>query len=714
MPSQPVTKRMVKGACPQDCPDCCAMLYHVEDEKLIQVTGNPENPLTNGRLCVKLKDFAGHHAHPDRLMYPMKRTGPKGSGKFERISWDQALEEIKTQWQGIIAEYGPQAIYPHCYAGQIGTLNGMTSGDRFFNALGSTVAEKTYCGSAASVGWVLTNGAVGGLDPESFAYSKFIIVWGQNTLSTQSHSWPAINAARVNGAKVIVIDPVRTRTAKQADMHIAIKPGTDGALAMGMIHVITQERLYDANYVGKHTVGFVELKERAAEYTPERVAEICGISTDEVQMLARGYAEAKESAIRMGVSIERTPGGGQAVRAISCLPSLIGAWKYPGGGATQMTHFQFPLKWDNLSRGDWIKPGTRVINQFNLGQALAGEMPLDPPIKSLFVYNSNPLAACPNQSMTRKGMAREDLFTVVSELFMTDTAKYADIVLPATMQAEQLDVMWSWGHFYIQLNQPAIEPPGETVSNTELFRRLSKVMGLTRPQLYFSDEDLVSSYVDWNADSMKGISLDYLKEHGFARLNVGGLPHERTPHAAGDFGTPSGKCEFVASAAAGGSTVGTFGRQGYTFFQDGSAIDPLPRFTPPEETADANPKLAQKYSLNLLSGKAHSFLNSQYANEVKHLKREGGQQSVLINSADAAARGIEKGAAVLVFNKNGRVKAVAEVGDDVREGVVFMTFGFWANKKNAATGPNALCNDKNSDMGMGGTMNDTLVEVALA
>jgi anaerobic selenocysteine-containing dehydrogenase len=685
------------------------MIFHVEDKKLTQVTGNPASPLTNGRLCVKLKDFADHHAHPERLMYPLKRTGPKGSGKFERINWDEALETIRRNWQSIIKKYGPQAIYPHCYAGNIGTLNGMTSGDRFFNALGATVAEKTYCGSAASVGWVLTNGVVGGMDPESFAYSKLIIVWGQNTLSTQSHSWPAINTAKMNGAKVIVIDPVRTRTAKQADMHIAIKPGTDGCLAMGMIHVITQERLYDAHYVGEHTIGFSELKERAVEYTPQHVAQVCGISADEVYMLARTYAEAKESAIRMGVAIERNPAGGQAVRAISCLPSLIGAWKYPGGGAALMTYAEFPLHWDELSRGDWIKPGTRVINQFNLGQALSGEMQLDPPIKSLFVYNSNPLAMSPNQSKSREGLKRDDLFTVVSELFMTDTAKYADIVLPATMQAEQLDVMWSWGHFYIQLNQPAIEPPGETVSNTELFRRLSTVMGLTHPELFLSDEELVTSYVDWNAATMTGITLDYLKENGFARLNVGGLPHERVPHAEGNFRTPSGKCEFLASAGSDGNFVGTFARQGYTSFQDGSEIDPLPGFTLSESALSSSP-----FPLNLLSGKAHSFLNSQYANEEKHRKREGDQQRVLINSGDAAARGIGQDVAVEVVNENARVKAIASVTDDVRQGVVFMAVGFWERVNGEATGPNALCNASYSDMGRGGTMNDTRVEVMLA
>ena len=401
------------------------------------------------------------------------------------MSWDEALGEIKKRWSDIINTYGAEAILPHAYLGNIGTLNGLTSGDRFFNALKTTVAEKTYCESGSSTAWMLTYGAIGGLDPESFAYSKCLVFWGQNPVSTQTHCWPFVMEARKKGAKVIVIDPVRTRTAKQADIHIAPKPGTDAALALSMINVIIEEQLYDSEYVGKYCTGFVELRKRATKFTPERVAKICGITAEEIILVAREFAKSKASAIRLGVSLERHAGGGQAVRAITCLPALVGAWKYPGGGAVQMTLWSYPLKWDKMSRGEWIKPGTRLINLLDLGAALIGEKYSEIPVKSLFVYNSNPLCMAPNQNKVRQGLERKDLFTIVSEHFMTETAKYADIILPATMQAEQLDIMFSWGHFNILLNQKAVEPPGECVSNTELFRRLSKNNGNDSPSFIY-------------------------------------------------------------------------------------------------------------------------------------------------------------------------------------------------------------------------------------
>ncbi len=711
MDSATTSSFTVKGACPQDCPDTCAMLYHVEDGKLAHVVGDPDNPLTNGRLCAKLKDFARHHSNPDRLLYPMRRSGPKGAGTFERISWEAALDEIRERWTQIIAEHGAEAIMPHSYLGNIGCLNGVTSGDRFFNALETSVAEKTYCESGSSTAWVMTVGATGGLDPESFAYSKCILFWAQNPLSTQTHLWPFAMEARKKGAKIIVIDPVRTRSAKQADIHVALKPGTDGALALGLINVITQENLHDANYVGKYCLGFRELKRRAAKFTPERVAEICGITAEEIRTVAREFAAAKASAIRIGVAVERQAGGGQAIRAITCLPALVGAWKYPGGGAVQMTLWSYPVEWDKMTRGEWIKPGVRVINELDLGKALTGEMALDPPVMSLFVYNSNPLSMAPSQEKVRRGLARDDLFTVVSEHFVTDTARYADILLPATMQAEQLDIMFSWGHFYLMLNQPAIEPPGEAVSNTELFRRLSSTMGLTRPQLYLSDWELVENYIDWDADSMRGITLGYLKEHGWARLWVGGSPDIRAPHSEGNFPTPSGKCEFVASGAMEGNHVKPVLRSGYNYFQDGTAIDPVPNYIPPVESPDTNPELAKRFPLNIISGKAHAFLNTQYANERPQQERQGPLQEIMINSQDAKHRGIEAGDDIRVFNDRGAFTGVAEVTDDIRKGVVFVCVGYWDSMNKSKTGVNAVTDDRHSDMGQAGAYADVLVEV---
>ncbi|GAB3217149.1 hypothetical protein GCM10027535_06110 [Mycolicibacterium hippocampi] len=359
---------IVRGACPHDCPDTCAMLYHVEDGKLVDVKGDPDHPMTRGGLCVKVKNFHEHHYQSDRLMHPMRRVGAKGAGEFERITWDEALAEIKQRWTSIIDEYGSQAIMPHAYLGHQGVLNGLTSGDAFFNRLGSTVAEKTYCESGSSTAWHMTVGGSGGLDVESMAHSKYIIVWGMNMTSTNLHGWPFLLEARKNnGAKIVVIDPFRTRTARQADWHIPIRPGTDGALALGMIHEIIAQGLTDADYVEKYTVGYDELAARAANFPPERVEEITGIPADDVRKLAREYATTPPAAIRQGVALERSRGGGQAIRAITCLPALVGAWRHVGGGTMEMPIWEFPTKFDAICKPEWIPEGTRVVNELDLG-----------------------------------------------------------------------------------------------------------------------------------------------------------------------------------------------------------------------------------------------------------------------------------------------------------------------------------------------------------
>jgi anaerobic selenocysteine-containing dehydrogenase len=586
--------RVVRGACPHDCPDTCAFFYTVKNGKLVDVTGDPDHPMTRGGLCVKLNGFAEHHYNPNRLLHPMKRVGPKGSGAYERISWDEALAEIKRRWTDIIATYGSQAIMPHVYLGHQGTLNGLTAGDAFFNRLGSSIAEKTYCESGSSTAWIMTVGPSGGLDLESLAYAKYIIVWGMNMISTNLHAWPFILDAQKKGAKVVVIDPVRTRTAKAADWHITIKPGTDGALALGMMNVIIAEDLVDHDYVDKYTLGFDDLKVRAAAYPPERVAEITGIPADDIRKLAREYATIQPSAIRQGVAIERSRGGGQAIRAITCLPALVGAWRHVGGGTAEMPIWEFPTRFDRICRPDFIKPGTRVINQLELGAALNGELGLDPPIKSLFVYNSNPVSQAPAQAKLTAGLAREDLFTVVSELFITDTARYADILLPSTMQGEQYDLMVTWGHLYMMLNQPAIPAPGECIPNVDLFRRLAKTMGFDDAYWDMTDDEMLLDFYDWSSPQLEGITLDLLKDKGYMRLNVGD-PDKRAPHAEGNFKTPSGKCEFKASAAANGNFVVPVWRSMYEGLQPGEPVDPLPDYIPPYESPDSNPELAKRY-----------------------------------------------------------------------------------------------------------------------
>jgi anaerobic selenocysteine-containing dehydrogenase len=702
-------RTIVRGACPHDCPDTCAFLYHVDEGKLVDVTGDPDHPMTRGGLCVKLNDFAARHYNPDRVLYPLKRVGAKGEAKFERISWDEALNQIKTSWDAIIAEHGAQAIMPHAYLGHQGTLNGLTAGDAFFNRLGSSIAEKTYCESGSSTAWHMTVGGSGGLDVESLAYSKYIIVWGMNMMSTNLHAWPFVMEAKEKGAKIVVIDPVSTRTAKQADWHVRIKPGTDGALALGMMNVIISEGLHDADYVEQYTLGFDELAERAVQFPPERVSQITGISADDIRTLAREYATTQPSAIRQGVALERNRGGGQAIRAITCLPALVGAWRHVGGGTVEMPIWLFPFRFDRICRPDWIKPGTRVINELDLGAALTGEQRLDPPIKSLFVYNSNPVSQAPEQAKIVKGLMRDDLFTVVSELFISDTARYADIILPATMQAEQFDIMVTWGHLYITLNQPAIPAPGECVPNVEMFRRLAQTMGFDDDYWKRTDEEMLLDFYDWESPQLQGITLETLKETGYARLNVG-LPSERAPHSEGNFPTPSGKCEFKSSLAANGNFVVPVWRSMYEGSQPGEPVDPVPDYVPPWEAASSNSGLSEKYPLNIVTPKPHAFLNSQYANEKKKQHRQGAF-SVMIHPQDAGCRGIVEGENVRVYNDRGGFEGPAVLTEDVMPGLIMANVGHWAIDTLAGASVNAVSSGAHCGLGMAGTYNDSLVEV---
>ena len=700
---------IVRGACPHDCPDTCAMLVTVEDGRAVKVQGDPDHPFTQGGLCVKVNNYTDRAYSPDRVLYPLRRVGPKGGGRFERITWDDALDEIAGRFEGIVAEHGPEAIMPCSYLGTEGILNGMNAGDAFFNRLGATIAERTYCDSGSCTAYFMTLGPTPGMDPESFVHARYIVIWACNMISTNLHMWPFVAEAQRRGAKVVVIDPVRHRTARHADWHIPIRPGTDAALALGMMHVILEEDLVDQDYVDRYTVGFDELSERVRHYPPEKVAEITGVPAEDVRTLAREYATSQPSAIRIGVAIERHAGGGQTVRAIACLPALVGAWRRPGGGMLQLPIWAFPVKWDTLMRPDFITPGTRVVNQFRLGPALTGELGLDPPIKALFVSNTNPVVVCPQQDKLVAGLQRDDLFTVVSEQFLTDTAELADLVLPATTQLEQLDLMFSWGHLYLSLNQPAIAPLGEAVPNTELFRRLAARMGFDDDCFHRTDEQIVEESIDWSAPAMRGITLDFLQQHGYARLAVGSRD-DYAPHAQGAFPTPSGKCEFFASAAAGGNFVLPLFRQGSNEFQPGTPVDPLPSYVPPNESPATNPDLAARYPLNLLSPKAHAFLNSSYGNLAVQ-RRAQGEPSLVINPDDAEARDIGDGQRVRVFNDRGTMVASAVVSEDVRPGVVLTNMGHWRKLSLAESTVNAINAPAFADLGNAPTFSDTLVQV---
>ena len=706
-----MTRTTVMGACPHDCPDTCSLITTVEDGKAIAVRGNPDHPFTRGRLCVKVNNYQDRVYSDQRLLYPMRRTGPKGSGQFERIGWDEAIAEIAARFQDVIAQDGPQAILPYSYLGTQGILNGLNVGDPLFNKLGATVCERTFCDSGSCTAYMMTIGHTPGVDPESFVHARYIILWACNTLSTNSHHWPFIEQAKKNGAKLVVIDPVRTRTARLADWHIPIRPGTDGALALAMAHILIKEGRLDRDYIAQHTVGFDELAERVAQYTPEFAAEETGIPVEDILQLTREYASTPPAVIRIGVAVERHAGGGQTVRAISCLPALIGAWKHVGGGLLQLPIWAFPVNWPGLMRPDLQPASMRVINSWRLGPALNGELPSGPPIRALFVYNANPMAMVCEQDRIAQGLMREDLFTVVSEHFMTDTARYADIVLPATTQLEQEDIMFSWGHLYLTYNNAAIAPLGEAIPNTELFRRLAKALGMDDPFFQRSDAQMIAESMDWSSPVMQGITLDELKARGYMRLAMPAAA-DWAPHREGNFPTPSGKCEFKSSLAEGGNFVAPLFRQGYGADQSGEPVDPLPHYIRPNETPATAPALAERYPLSLISPKSHAFLNSNFGNLPAQQMQAGEEQLVLLHPEDAGRRGIEAGTPIRVFNDRGAFEAKATLSADVMPGLVVAPSGYWHRSSRGTGNVHAITPTVFADLGRAPTFSDTLVQVA--
>ena len=680
--SQPTT---VRAICPHDCPDTCAMLVTVQDGRAIKVQGDPNHPITNGFLCSKVSRYVERTYHDGRLLYPARRIGAKGEGKFERISWDEALDEIATRFKHISAEYGAQAILPYSYAGTMGLLHYGSMDRRFFHKLGASLLDRTICATAGMVGYRYTIGASVGTDTEAFADAKLIILWGTNTLTSNVHLWTFVKQARKHGAKLIVIDPWRSRTAAQADQHIAPLPSTDAALALGMMHIIFRDNLHDQAYLDDYCIGGDELKQRAADYDPAKVAEITGLDVATIEQLAHEYASTQPAVIRINYGLQRHAGGGMAVRTLACLPAVSGAWRDVAGGIQLSTSGAFPLNYEALERPDLIPAGTRTINMTELGNALT-ELS-DPPVKGLFVYNSNPASIAPDLERVRSGLQRDDLFTVVHEQFYTDTTRYADIILPATTQLEHVDLHKAYGHFYMGWNSRAIEPLGEATPNTEVFRRLAAKMGFDEPCFKDDDEMIARQALDVDHAALDGITLESLQEHGWQRLNV---PRPWAPFAQGNFFTPSGKCELYSEQMA---------RDGF---------DPLPTYTPPRESAATNPRLAERYPLTLISPPAHHFLNSTFVNV---LSRFEGEPTLEINPIDAIERNIDDGDMVLIRNDRGGFKAKAIVTERARQSVVIAPSIWWSaltpDGRNANhTTPQAL-----SDMGGGATFYDNLVEV---
>ena len=736
-----VMKKVVHAACPHDCPDACGVLITVEDGRATKIVGDPEHPVTRGFLCAKVAKYLDRVYSPDRVLYPMRRIAAKGLATarsfapgqpgacpklvegaavppqdqvWQRISWDEALDEIAARFRGIVEEFGSEAILPYSYGGTLGALNGGSMDRRFFGRLGASELERTICSSAGEAGIESVMGVKLGTEPEQFVNSRYIIAWASNIHGNNVHLWPFIVEARRRGAKLVVIDPYRTRTAECADWYLPINPGTDGALALAMMHVIIGERLYDADYVAKYTLGFEELREKVKSYPPERVAEWTGIEGGDIRKLAREYATIRPSVIRVNYGVQRSDGGGTATRAIAMLPCIIGSLKEIGGGIHLSTSGAFGLNTGALRRPD-LKPDQgqklrgsrlRVINMVRLGEAL--NTLSDPPVKALFVYNSNPAAVCPNHNEVVRGLKRPDLFTVVHEQFFTDTTDYADIVLPATTFFEHKDLQAAYGHYYLQVSEQAIEPIGECRSNVELFRALAERMGFKDHCFSETIDEMIDGALMSSNPWLRGISRERLEQEKHVRLNFSGqrsmtgdqsrtngsgadddLQQPFLPFAQGNFRTPSGKAELYSEA------------------MKALGLDPVAEYKPPAESRHGTQK--STFPLEFLARKADNFLNSTFSN-LPSVQQMEDVNLLQIHSSDAEARGIADGETVRVYNDRGEIQLKARLDGSVQPGVVAATLN-WAKLGPGFRNVNVLTSEKLSDLGNSATFYSVLVEV---
>lgn len=683
-----MSQEIVHAACPHDCPDTCAMLVQVEDGRAVKVSGDPDHPTTRGFLCTKVTRYLERVYNPDRLQYPMKRIGSKGEGRFERISWDEALDTIARRFSEIAAsEDGPEAILPYSYAGTMGLVNGSGMDRRFFHRLGASLLARTICATAGGEAFYYTTGAKMGTDMENFHKARLIVLWGTNTLSSNVHLWPEIKEAMEAGAKLIGIDPYRNHTINQCHQFIQVRPGTDAAFALAVMNVIISEGLEDRDYIERHTHGFDQLREHVREYTPERAAAICGVSAGEIIEFAREYATTQPAVIRVNYGLQRHAGGGMAVRSITCLPALTGAWRQAGGGVLLSTSGTFPFNTNALERPDLIRGNPRTINMSRLGEALTEAKP---PVRALYVYNSNPAAVAPDQSQVITGLKRDDLFTVVHEQFQTDTADYADILLPATTQLEHRDIVKPYGHYYVVYNEPAIAPLAEAKPNWEVFKLLAERMGFEESCFQDSDEEMLRQALSSDDPLFEGITLERLKRDGWARLN---LPDTFTPFADGGYRTPSGKCEF------------------YSESMEREGLDPLPTYIAPRESPERAPELAARYPVQLISPPANTFLNSTFSNLSSFLRSEK-HPFIEISPDDADSRGITDGDLVRVWNDRGECQLVARVSTRVKPGVAVALSIWWNKLSPGLSNVNTTVSQALTDIGGGATFYDNLVEIA--
>jgi anaerobic selenocysteine-containing dehydrogenase len=721
-------KKVVHAACPHDCPDACGVLITVEDGRATKIQGDPAHPVTRGFLCAKVAKYLDRVYSPDRVLYPVKRVGPKGprcreqgsesspsrsgavadSPKWQQISWDEALSEIAAKFKKIIAEFGSEAILPYSFGGTLGVLNGASMDRRFFYRLGASQLERNICSMAGEEGYKSITGIKLGTEPEQFRHSKYIIAWASNIHANNVHLWPFIEEARRKGAKLVVIDPYRTRTAACADWYLPINPGTDAALALAMMHIIINENLYDADYVQRYTLGFDQLKEKVQAYPPERVEKWTGISAADIFKLAREYATVRPSVIRLNYGVQRSERGGMSTRAVSMLPCITGSWKEVGGGLQLTTSGAFGLDRAVLEREDLMQEAlgrpARRVNMVELGKAL--NTLEGPPIQALFVYSSNPAAVCPNHNEVIRGLLRPDLFTVVHEQFFTDTTDYADIVLPATTFFEHKELQNAYGHYFLQMSHQAIEPLGECRSNVETFRSLANAMGFTDECFGDSTDKMMDDALGSSNPWLSGIDRERLEREGHIRLNfaangkgshngesVQGTPGYKPflPFACGNFRTPSGKALL------------------YNESLKSLGLDPVVSFEPPTESRHS--KQAQAFPLELLARKADNFLNSSFSNLPPVQKME--ELGLLeISASDARGRGIAEGDSVRVFNRRGELVLKAHLNGSVQPGVVAAKLN-WAKLTPGQRNINVLTSEKLTDMGNSATFYSVLVEVEL-
>ena len=685
---------MIRGACPHDCPDTCATITEVDTAtgKAIRFTGDSEHPITQGWLCAKVRPYLERVYAPDRVLYPMKRIGPKGSGEFERISWNHAVSEIATRWQSIMAEDGAAAILPYTYSGTLGLVELAVAGSRLWNRMGTSAQVGHLCDGAAEEALIATVGGYFSPDPRDVLHSKLILIWAHNPASTNPHFVPLMREAQRNGARVIVIDPRRTITARSADEYIPIRPSTDAALALAMMHVMFRDGLHAEEWLESNTIGWRELRDRAMTYSPQRASGITGVPVETIERLARDYATTKPALLKIAHAVNRHQNGGQAVRTLACLPAVAGQMGIRGGGLYLSASHH--AKWDGnaVTHADDCAPSPRQVNMVRLGAVLTGEVS-EPPIRSIFIFNCNPVATVPNSPKIIEGMMREDLFTVVHEQFMTDTALYADILLPATTQLERVDLHRPYGHRSLQYNAKAIEPLGESISNWDLIRKLATELGFTEPWLHQSADEVIDEIIEASKlvnPLLSGITLEQLQREGTVPLFFDqSVTDSDVPFYDGRFPTPSGKMEIRSERIA------------------AQGVDPIPDWTPVEEV-----RAVGEWSdgLVLLTGAAHHFVTSSMANQPSLLRKEG-TPFIEINTLDAAERGVRDGEIVVVSNDRGSCELRAVVTNDVARGVAVSPKGRWAKLSPDGRTVNWLTSDDVTDFGMQAIYHSNMVRV---